>query len=930
MINLVLFCTGLAQPSYDLIKNGLASIETDYTISKVRSANNSNGSYILASSYEGTLMGISLDGDIFWENKLSGFMNHDIWAGDLDRDGNDELLAANADGTLYCLNNSGELRWKFRKNNAPLYSVCTIIKGEEIFAVVGGFDKSVYYLSADGELVMELKSSTYSNEKARVNKLASHSVPDGQEHLANFLRPMSMEDGSQRLILHGINNSMAARGSIYVFEPLDETPLFTETIKQGKPYGHMSIGDLDGNGEQDVILGPSAMLNKSILTVYNSKSQVAFPFRKLKSKKLENFGYRVAQSEVVIQDDSPILFTLIGNNIVLFDLKEDLKPVEILGTRYSFNDMWKIENENKIILASAQSGGSAIHVLDLDNENWKKSYENLTPPGKIQSILDNTEVVKKDLKKFKRPNDTREPVPVYLMAEALKTPKLKAIANELSSNYSSPIFLNGAGGNKAENFDRSHFTNEKYKIKRDGRRTYSMTQKEALDGIIPRFEGSPGIAYWGGHGNDPFMFQPSTTMKVLDAAKGKKTVLIYPELEDHSDDFQFVLDNMMFPIARHAQKNNGIMYLRNKHTFWLGSVYRSAWKGLLSGEFSDVFVPSMEETTDKSMELSLSGRLGLWASGAVDSWGTRCARDNASFDRLRQHGHQELPNHFLRNMVYHASYGAQYMHNFSVDQEYMSLLWELIAKEALYVPKREEVLSFSPVHLSMKEPDEYYMEESTNAKWLTFYDEQKDKENPRVFSHLGGSWPGAPVTEWDFSKYAAGQNERRLNFLSTYNNGLVMITPPQEGVFADTDAPRGKLVDHLHPIYKNIMKEYITDGRDYHSADGKEIYAPDEYYKVIEKDIKEKSLLLPIIVKGDVAWVAAQTGKKNIRLTVIDNGYINPNDREATIHFNSVYPVKLTNILTGEEIQVSNGKAQVTVPLGMFVFFDVELDKSLK
>ena len=37
-----------------------------------------------------------------------------------------------------------------------------------------------------------------------------------------------------------------------------------------------------------------------------------------------------------------------------------------------------------------------------------------------------------------------------------------------------------------------------------------------------------------------------------------------------------------------------------------------------------------------------------------------------------------LPNHFLRMMVYHVSLGAQYLDNFVVDQDYMSLLWELL------------------------------------------------------------------------------------------------------------------------------------------------------------------------------------------------------------------------------------------------------------
>ena len=44
---------------------------------------------------------------------------------------------------------------------------------------------------------------------------------------------------------------------------------------------------------------------------------------------------------------------------------------------------------------------------------------------------------------------------------------------------------------------------------------------------------------------------------------------------------------------------------------------------------------------------------------------------------------------------------------------------------------------------------------------------------------------------------------------------------------ADTDAPRGKLTDHLHPLYKDITCEFITNGRHYLSADGNQTYTAD-------------------------------------------------------------------------------------------------------
>jgi hypothetical protein len=222
------------------------------------------------------------------------------------------------------------------------------------------------------------------------------------------------------------------------------------------------------------------------------------------------------------------------------------------------------------------------------------------------------------------------------------------------------------------------------------------------------------------------------------------------------------------------------------------------------------------------------------------------------------------------------------------------------------------------------------MEEGSNVKWTTFYDSEKEDNNPMVFSRMNGTWLGAPVTEWDFSRYAAGVKDRRLHFLPTYSNGMVLITPPQKGVLAVKDAPRGAMENHLHPLYKSILKEYITDGKNYISADGKETYKADEYYKTVEKEIKATSKLLPLTVEGDVAWVVAQTSPTHLRLTLIDNGYINPNNRKATVTFHTVTPVKMVDVLDKTDFNISNPSSiEIEVPCGTFRFIDIELKEKL-
>ncbi|MFC2113026.1 hypothetical protein ACFLTA_07145 [Bacteroidota bacterium] len=909
----------------------LFSIDTKYTIMKVRTAVSASGNYIVASSYEGILMGIGYDGNIRWKKELSGFLNHDLWCEDITGDGVDEVMAANADGTLYCLDSKGKLLWKFKSNDAPMYSVCVINHQKTPYVVCGGYDKSMYYLSGEGGLIKEIPSSGYSIENPWQPYVKS--IPDSNCHLANFIRKIHKSNGTEILAVHGVIHTMAiqARGSVYLFDPLEEKPYRTVALEKGRPLGEFRSGDVNHDGTEEILMGTSNMLDASIMLQLNPTDgeQTLFKLSTL-ANKIDRFGYRVVQPEIISSQGEDVFFILFGSRILLVPLDLNETDAEVLACKYSFNDMWNDRKNGKIVLASVQSGGSCIHIIDTKDPDWKEEYSNLEPEGKISEILKNTAVARSNLRQFEAPEWASSPrPPVYLMSESIPR-SLAPLADDIKANYKNPVFLNSAWTNKAENWDRSGIKNERYRNRRDNRRKYEATSEEIVNTFVPRYKNAPGLAFWGGHGNDPYMFQLSTTKKILDHAEGKKTVLIFPELEDHSENFAYVMDDYFYPLADYCREKNGMIYVRTKHTFWQANAYLPMWSGLLSGEYSEVFIPAMEETTDKSMELSIAARLGVWTSGAVDSWGTRCARDNPSFDRLRQHSHQMLPNHFLRTMVYHVSHGAQYLDNFAVDQEYMSMLWELIASGALYVPERSEIVSFSPVHLSMLDPDEDYMDRSNNVKWTTFFDQKYEEENPMVFSRLSGSWPGAPVTEWDFSRYAAGVSDRRQNFLPPCENGLVLITPPQSGFQAAANPPRGKLTDHLNPIYKDIMKKYYTDGRNYYSADGKQKFLADEYYKTIEEDIKNSAELLPLTVSGDVAWVVSQTSPTNLRLTIVDGGYINPDSRTARISFHAAEPVKMVDILDGEEFDLKDpGAVMVNIPCGMFRFIDIELNKPL-
>lgn len=860
-------------------------------------------------------------------------MNRDLWCADLTGDGNDEILAANADGHLYCLDAEGNPLWKFRPSQAPMNSVATLTHEGTTVVVCGGYDKNIYWLSAKGEPIKTVPSSSYSIEKVW-GKKSEKKLPNSKEHIANFLRPAEGENGQDILVLHAAINSNSGNGSLYLFQPLAEHPF--KVIKKPilrKPSGDLSLCDTDGDGIEEVLLGSSSTSNDGgFLHIDLQSSEMALrnfqDLRKEKAlrEKMKGLAYRVAQTLPLGPPPHKQFLTAFGSRFVLSPADLNAENTEVIVSPYSFNDIWKDPRSNKILLASIQSGGSGIHILDPSQPDWKNALENFQPTGKIARVLSNTQQVREQLQLEERPSVKTSARKVYFLTEALSG-ELEQHALELEKEHGNPVFLQGQHMNKVEDWDRVTVTSELYREKRDRRKSYVLSPEEALDQLSNLYQTTrSGVSYWGGHGNDPYMFSSETLIKALANHPEKKTVLIYPELEKWNDDFAMVLDDHIYPLASTFQGTENRLYIRTKHAFWHSIVYEPLWSRLLSGEFADVFVPSMEETTDKTPEQTVPSRVGIWASGAVNQWGSRVVRDNPSFDRLRQHSDQMLPNHFLRNQIYHLSLGATYLNNFAIDQDYFSVLYDLIAQGVLYVPARNEIVSFNPVHLGMTRPDPFYLDEGNNAKWVTFFDEEEEAENPRVFSRLNGTWPGAPVHEWDYSSFAAGVKDRRLNYLPPFENGVVLIAPAQSGKFANPDAPRGRMVDHLHPLYRETMHEFITNGREYLSPDGTESYPADQHYQSVAQAIAKGAELLPLTVAGEVAWTVAQTAPDRLRLTVIDGGYLNPSRKQATITFRAARAKAMTDLLSGETTDLKGkNSAAVEVPSGLFRFYDVEL-----
>lgn len=121
----------------------------------------------------------------------------------------------------------------------------------------------------------------------------------------------------------------------------------------------------------------------------------------------------------------------------------------------------------------------------------------------------------------------------------------------------------------------------------------------------------------------------------------------------------------------------------------------------------------------------------------------------------------------------------------------------------------------------------------------------------------------------------------------------------------------------------------MNHGQSRNYVDSNRAYtANSAYYRQVAAEIANRSKLLPLTVSGGVGWVCVQTAPKHLRLTLVDSGYLNPQARTAIVEFHAVRPRKMTDLLDGKVFPVSGARSiPVDVPLGLFRFIDIELDK---
>lgn len=852
---------------------------------------------IISASYDGWVLCHSMSGQLRWQAQTSGHFPFDLCVSDIDGDGFDEALVASSDGHLYALDHDGRPLWKFY-DGRPMISVNVVHSASGVFIFCGGAGKTLFCLSPDG-------SVRWSSEVKGVVRLIGRGCY--REPASEIAAVVTMES------CRGPHNKVW----LNLYDGRSAEPAWADDVQVRFEVGHTTDHDLaidtmaaravmfhakvhsltscdaNGDGLDEIVLSHSYE-EAGRLSFYDGLGrEIPSQFR---APRRFAWAYRMNLLAHVRIPDDDFFVGLYGNELILYN--PDGSCREILVTSIVPAAVAFDQSTSTLCLGSSISGGDSISPIDLSDPKWRHQFEGLQPIGKAKDILENLQDLREKLRSRRREDhahSTRPLVIVNLTADEVATLAAK---------------------NNCNSIDIASYEVLTEKIPpdwpRDSRMSYDLSREQIIDFASDMESRGHNFAMWAGHGGS-FYMTLETLEGVLKAAPKTCKAFVFAEMWPKNPPIVKLIEERMRPLAElclaHGRKR---IVLRNQRLFWNAFCYLEHWKNLIfDPRYKDIFVPAMEETHCRTQDMSLSARVGLWLAGGFEHHAGRAVQDNATFSRLWEWSCQEIPHHHLRTMALHAALGAD-MFLVNLPREQMkafSVFLQVLDKGLVKIPRREELLSVNPVSIGMQYPSENFFYHGDNAHHNL---EINPESETAVFDRMDWFWGGAPIREDDLCRYGFGSDARMLNYLPRNPHGFIASIPDE------TDISR----------HAQWTRKFSTDGEYFYDDGGKQITASG-YRPTVESALVDGAQTLPIRVEGEVSWAAARLDDNHIRVTLVDSGYLDPADRDATIVLQRVTADSATDALTGAFLPIENSRIPVHVPVGLFAVVDIATNSPL-
>jgi hypothetical protein len=852
---------------------GLSSFPTEgHTVYHLRAAAVAGGQRgIIAAAYDGAVLAFTSQGKRLWIAKPGSDFPYDLCAANLDGDPHDEALVATAGGSLIAIDDDGSLLWSFNRT-APLFQVAVARQPNGVAIIItGGVGQELFALSPQGNVLGSLKT----------------------QHCIRHIRTGDfLGNGQEDVAVATASSGLNGKLSLLLVNPVDlkvrwkQENLGTFAHNSGKRFFSMLILDLNKDGRADILLSNSWGEHGRIYA-FNHQGRQLFSTT---DPRIPRISYRMNLLRHVKLADDEFVLGHFGHVLILYNLDGTCR--EVLQGPYSFADAAFDPATKTLYLGSAVSGGDEIVALRLDRSDWRQTYAKLRPIGRLAQIEQNMARLREQVAAFRPPAYQPPPRKVTVVG------RQPSGRSDKHLTFLTPVMWSQKFTNQNELWCRDI----------DKRKRYDMTADQIVAAARKLESEGRDFILNAGHGH-AVHFPLATFEKILAAAPRHLWGFEFAEVEGVDAHLQEVVEQIMLPLAEMCRARGKHIAFHNKNIFWNGTCYLPFWrKVLLNEKYQDVFVPALEETNCRTQELSLAGRIGLWQAGAFNRWSCRIVTDNANFDRMWEYaGHQVLSHHF-RQLASTAALGADVFYNTIQRGPAAAQLvpfYDMLEKGIIHIPRREELLSLPEAAIGMASPPSaQYIQHGINSHQYRY---PQDEQPPMVLDRLDCYWAGAPLADYDVSRYVYGAERRQCNFLPPASYGMVGIVP------ADTlTGPKAR--------FRQILR---TDGQYWYDDQGKRREAA-AYKDTVLAALESAAKRLPVRVTGQAHWSVVRLDPTHVRVTLIDPGYLDPAERDATIVLQHLDGVACRDILSGENLPMDGGRIGLRIPAGTLRVIDIE------
>jgi len=602
----------------------------------------------------------------------------------------EEVLLPGTDGHLRILSAKGQLMADWPVSPGALTCATAGINSKgETRILTGGVDGVLYAFEPNGQ-----SAGTISPHDSPV--LLKHIV------LGNF----DDQGGDEIMIFFSISR-LNTKLDCFDLDALDGSRpdywkakryLADSVVKLGWTNRQLPFAyDMDDDGKDEVvghwgILHPEAWKEGKKI---RSLEDLAHPGELLALKDYDKKPYRFTKTGKYLcqlgvpgryrTDKAASIATVYGDDLYLVDHDAENRVLAITDYTYAppayhFTGAARLENRNggpdRLVLAGPITGDDHFYVVNLSGDDWKEAAKHIDGRGKLGRIAATYENMTEALDQFQGTVASPAPEMVYFRTAMggwmepkgdMTQQQIERYADRVTQNMQKWYDIIGG----TENYQPQRF-----------RLICTGVIREA--GVSAPIEDHLAIcrafAQRGIHFNmhwdrwmcrDPKKCPPSMLADLFEASVHDGICHLHIMAGEFSVEW-FVTENFQpyFDALQQRARKLGIEppdYLFSvKGPQWHNMSFE-AWSSVFP-KYSNLIVPSVENSNQRGPELSFSERVGMWLKGDVDCWASKTIGDNLTPSRTMEWGGMRNAHLVFRHMLSQVAFGARYFGIVSVTE----------------------------------------------------------------------------------------------------------------------------------------------------------------------------------------------------------------------------------------------------------------------